>query len=89
MTRAELEQRIIAAIKSTIAESTGKAGAAVTIDSKLDRGSIGLDSLGWATVIVRLEAELGADPFRTESTRGLQTVSDIVDLYQKTLETQS
>lgn len=42
---------------------------------------LGLDSLDWAAVVVRLEMETGIDPFAQGMTRELRTISDLVDLY--------
>ncbi|NOS80344.1 MAG: acyl carrier protein [Nitrospira sp.] len=51
------------------------------LDSPVDSG-LGLDSLDWAAVVVRLEMETGIDPFATGSAGALKTVSDLVDLYK-------
>jgi len=49
-------------------------------DSPLDE-RLGLDSLDWAAVVVRLEMETGIDPFAHGTTGDLKTISDLVDLY--------
>lgn len=84
MNRTELESHVIHAIKITLADSTGEQDVNVTTACRVDR-SIGLDSLGWATVILRLQADLGVDPFRSQVTGDLRTVSDLVDLYEASL----
>jgi acyl carrier protein len=42
---------------------------------------LGLDSLDWAAVVVRLELETGLDPFVSGPVGELRTVADIVALY--------
>lgn len=49
-----------------------------TVDS-----SLGLDSLDWAAVVVRIELETGVDPFAEGTIGRLKTVSDLIDLYVK------
>lgn len=49
-------------------------------DSPVDE-RLGLDSLDWAAVVVRLEMETGIDPFAQGPAGELKTVSDLVDLY--------
>ena len=45
--------------------------------------TFGFDSLDWAEVVVRLETELGFDPFETQaaSARTLETLEDWISLY--------
>ena len=85
MTRSDLEEQVINVISVALADSTGNQNHDVTVSSPVDR-RLGLDSLGWAAVIVRLEADLGVDPFRSGAVGELQTVSDIVDLYHACLK---
>jgi hypothetical protein len=47
--------------------------------------SLGLESLDWAVVVVRLEEETGADPFRRGVSRPLRTVADLVEVYAEEL----
>ena len=51
-------------------------------DTPLD-GSLGLDSLHVAEVVVRLEAAFGFDPFTGRSVDNLQTVGDLAELYRR------
>lgn len=48
--------------------------------------SLGLDSLDWAEVVIRLESELGYDPFQSPIDVELNTVADLVTLYLSGLE---
>jgi acyl carrier protein len=48
-------------------------------------GSLGLDSLDWASVIVRLEETTGVDPFEKPVERQLRTVDDLTSLYHEVL----
>lgn len=52
------------------------------LDSPVD-SSLGLDSLDWAAVVVRIELETGIDPFAEGTIGRLKTVSDLIDLYVK------
>jgi acyl carrier protein len=47
-------------------------------------GTIGLDSLDLAVLVVGLEQELGVDPFRSGA-RAVQTVGELVELYRATM----
>ena len=82
MSRDDLTQVILQIIGETLAAkelSTQGLG----LDSPVD-STLGLDSLDWAAVIVRVEMETGVDPFAEGTIGGLKTVSDLVDLYVKT-----
>lgn len=52
------------------------------LDSLVD-SSLGLDSLDWAAVVVRVELETGVDPFAEGTVGTVKTVSDLIDLYVK------
>ena len=82
MSRDDLTQVILQIIGETLAAkelSTQGLG----LDSPVD-STLGLDSLDWAAVVVRVEMETGVDPFAEGTIGGLKTVSDLVDLYVKT-----
>jgi len=49
--------------------------------TRLD-ASLGLESLDYAELVVRLEQAFGADPFAEGIPPGLQTVGDLVALYK-------
>ena len=45
--------------------------------------SLGLESLDWAEVVVRMEMELGYDPFQNDSGSDLRTLGDLVASYEQ------
>lgn len=49
-------------------------------ETKLD-GSLGLQSLDYAELVVRLEEEFGFDPFAAGIPPGIDTVADLAALY--------
>ena len=48
-------------------------------------GTLGLDSLDLAVLVVGLEQELRVDPFRAGA-RAVQTVAELVELYRVSIE---
>ncbi|UCF68990.1 MAG: hypothetical protein JSV80_06820 [Acidobacteriota bacterium] len=75
----QIAQKVIAVITETL-HAKGKTDTDVSLDSPVDR-RLGLDSLDWATVVVRLEEETGVDPFQEGLSRELNTIADLVELY--------
>jgi acyl carrier protein len=75
----DLSNTILRIIRET-AEAKGLNVANLGLGSPVD-GRLGLDSLDWAAVVVRLEVETGIDPFISGAAGELKTVSDLVDLY--------
>ena len=61
-------------------ESKQKTVPAIAAETKLD-GSLGLASLDYAELVVRLEDEFGFDPFVDGIPSGLATVADLTALY--------
>lgn len=49
-------------------------------DTVLDR-SLGLESIDFAEVVVRLEQEFGTDPFDEGVPPGIRTIADVARLY--------
>jgi acyl carrier protein len=45
--------------------------------------SIGLDSMDFAELVVRLESKFGFDPFASGTPPRLQKIGDLVDFYQR------
>ena len=72
-------QAIITAI-GRILQDKGMAEVTVGPDTPVD-GSLGLDSLDWAAIVVELETELGVDPFVEGVERELKTVQDLIEVY--------
>jgi acyl carrier protein len=56
----------------------------ITPDTVLDT-ELGLESLDFAELVVRLEEATGKDPFANGDTPHVQTVSDLVALYDVTV----
>lgn len=77
-----LEERIISLIKE-IAESANQVVVADLSESTVLLES-GLDSLGFAVLVTRLEEELGYDPFvLMEEPVYPRTLGDFVAIYEK------
>src|SRR6185436_11398593 len=77
---------VTGAILASIRESLEMKGitepptAQTPVDARL-----GLDSLDWAAIVVRLEGVLGIDPFEEGVDRELKTIQDIVGVYEDAL----
>jgi len=72
-------QAIFTAIRRSLNDK-GKTDMIVGPDTPVD-GSLGLDSLDWAAIVVELETELGVDPFVEGVERELKTVRDLIEVY--------
>ncbi len=79
----DLGKSVIQAIRETLA-ARGLAPPATLGPSTPIDGSLGLDSLDWAAVIVRLEEATGIDPFQKPVERELKVVQDLITLYEET-----
>jgi acyl carrier protein len=82
-TRDEIAGAILSAIRESL-QTKGIHDVNPTQDTPVDR-SLGLDSLDWAAVVVRLESELGIDPFEQGVEGELRAVRDLVSLYDAAL----
>lgn len=82
-TRDEIAGTILSAIRETL-RTKGIQDVNPTQETPVDR-SLGLDSLDWAAVVVRLESDLGIDPFEQGVEAELRVVRDLVDLYEGAL----
>jgi acyl carrier protein len=71
------------AIRQTLA-AKGISPPALGPGTAID-GSLGLDSLDWAAVIVRLEESTGVDPFEKALGRELKTIQDLTSIYTEAL----
>ena len=78
----DLGKSVIQAIRETLAARGLAAPATLGASTPID-GSIGLDSLDWAAVIVRLEETTGLDPFQKPVERELKVVQDLITLYEE------
>lgn len=63
-------------------KSKREAAPALAADTKLD-ASLGLKSLDYAELVVRLEGEFGFDPFAGGMPAGIATVADLASLYRR------
>lgn len=77
----EVERRVISVIRAVFAN---KRISAPPIESTtvLDR-TLGLESIDFAELVVRLEIEFGADPFSEPNVGSVRTVADLAALYEK------
>jgi acyl carrier protein len=62
-------------------ESKRQQAPSIDEGTRLD-ASLGLESLDYAELVVRLEGVFGTDPFAEGVPPGLQTVGDLVALYR-------
>lgn len=58
----------------------GQAPPAMDAETLLDR-SFGLESLDYAEVVVRLDAEFGSDPFSSPDPPVIRTIADLAHAY--------
>jgi acyl carrier protein len=72
----------IVAAMTAVFQRKGLAVPRLDAGTPLD-GSLGLDSLDFAEVVVRLEAVFGFDPFAERSVENLRTVGDLAALYRR------
>mgnify|MGYP001298847202 CR=1 FL=1 len=79
LSRDELAKAILRIIGDTLV-AKGLSAQGLELDSPVD-SSLGLDSLDWAAVVVRIELETGVDPFAAGTVSRLKTVSDLIELY--------
>ena len=86
-----MNDAILKTVLEAMAEIFKNKGADVpSIDSetKLDQ-TLGLDSMDFAELVVRLEQAFGFDPFSTGTPPRLQKVGDLVSFYDKPNSTQA
>ena len=81
-TASDVTGAILAAIRESLEmkEISERPTADTPVDARL-----GLDSLDWAAIVVRLEGVLGVDPFEEGVDRELKTIQDIVGVYEDAL----
>jgi hypothetical protein len=83
MDQERLTTILLAVLRETLT-ARGLPVPALSLATPVD-GTLGLESLDWAVVVVRLEEETGADPFRRGVNRPLRTVGDLVEVYLEEL----
>lgn len=72
----------VVAAMTAVFQRKGLAPPPLDGNTPLD-GSLGLDSLDFAEVVVRLETALGFDPFAERAVENLRTVGDLAALYRR------
>ncbi len=79
------EAKVIASI-AEVFENKGVKPPLLGAETRLD-ASLGLDSLDFAELVVRLEAKFGADPFAQGATP-VETIAQLARLYDQALREQ-
>jgi acyl carrier protein len=79
MQTSDKDHRVIQVI-STVFRNKGLEPPALTPDTVLDR-SLGLESIDFAEVVVRLEREFNRDPFASGDVPAVRTIHDLARLY--------
>lgn len=74
------EAKVIACI-AEVFENKGEAAPPLGPDTRLD-ASLGLDSLDFAELVVRLEVSFGCDPFSRGMTERVETVAELARIYE-------
>ena len=77
----QVAQRVLDAINEVL-KAKGTEPATLSLSTEID-DSLGMDSLDWAEVVIRLEDALGVDPFQSgdASSSSISTIGDLVRLY--------
>lgn len=78
----QVRQTVARLITETLALA-GRQPVHIDDGQSLFAGGIGLDSLDFATLVVRLERETGYDPFRAGHAQLPRTVGELVRLYTR------
>ena len=78
---AENERRVIETLRAVFANK-GLEPPELGPDTLLDR-SLGLESIDFAELVVRLERVFGADPFATGEVPAIRTIRDLAGLYDQ------
>jgi acyl carrier protein len=73
------ERRVIEVIRAVFANK-GLEPPELAADTVLDR-SLGLESIDFAELVLRLEREFGEDPFAEGDVPAIRTIHDLAGLY--------
>jgi acyl carrier protein len=73
------EAKVIACI-AEVFDNKGEPAPPLAPETRLD-ASLGLDSLDFAELVVRLEASFGGDPFARGASEAVGTVAELAKLY--------
>ena len=74
---------VVARVINRVLTDSGRPARSLQADETLT-GTLGLDSLDLAVLVVGLEQALGVDPFRSGA-RAVQTYGELVALYESKL----
>ncbi|MEE8586344.1 MAG: acyl carrier protein [Acidobacteriota bacterium] len=77
----EIERQVIEVLHIVL-KNRGLQSVTVAPETRLDT-SLGLESLDFAEVVVRLEEKTGQDPFADGRVPQVQTVSELAALYEQ------
>ena len=83
MTNTDSVRSTVGQVINRVLTDTGRGSREFEDDDTLT-GTIGMDSLDLAVMVVGLEQSLGVDPFRTGA-HPVQTFGELVALYEKTV----
>jgi acyl carrier protein len=72
---------LVIEVLNTVMENRGLRSGDVSPETRLD-ASLGLESLDFAEVVVRLEERTGKDPFASGPVPQVTTVSELAALYE-------
>lgn len=72
-----IQETIIQIFQETAEEN----GQKLTPTTSMTIRELGFQSIDWAVIVVKLEQELGFDPFSTGAQFDLNTVQDFINLY--------
>ena len=78
---AAVDRMVIATIEAVF-RNKGLEPPALAMETAFDR-SLGLESLDFAEIVVRLEEETGKDPFAEGSEWQIRTIGDLAVLYRE------
>ncbi|HEY5835747.1 acyl carrier protein [Streptomyces sp.] len=85
LTEKDTTDLIVREIRSLLLDQDGESGS-ISLDDAL--GSVGLNSLMLAQLLIQLEEELGVDPFGEDlSIADMRSVGDLVSAYQRAITT--
>jgi acyl carrier protein len=74
------EAKVIACI-AEVFDNKGEPAPPLAPETRLD-ASLGLDSLDFAELVVRLEARFGGDPFARGASERVGTIAELARLYE-------
>jgi len=76
----DVQKRVISTLRDVF-DNKGMVPPDLNLDTPLDH-SLGLESLDFAELVVRLEQEFGKDPFSSGTPPRVQTLGDLASYYE-------